>query len=181
MDVVRFGKLLGVATGGGDRDRLGFGFVIFLPVDRLEVDRCAGVSDLLGWVLLGAGDTAFGLNFCSVESGSGFASGSVGGFVDRRKSAKSIPVCLTLPSLGTPLELVDLAVLGRDCSVWILEVFITGTEVGGAADFKLAGFERRPFKPLSETPERLVEGRPASIGGGPDRIKSANSAVPVRL
>lgn len=44
------------------------------------------------------------------------------------------------------------------------------------------GLDRSPFNPLSDTIERLVAGRPSSNDGGPDdRMKSARSAVSVRL
>lgn len=61
--------------------RLGFGFVIFLPVDAADVDRCSGDMAFVGRAMFADGATPLSL----VGSLPDTASGPV----DRMKSAKS--------------------------------------------------------------------------------------------
>lgn len=88
------------------------------------------------------------------------------------KSAKSRVDSVFWVSRGAP---GDFAIVCLERWVSVFGFSNVGGKVGSGA-----GLDLSPSRPLSDTIERLVEGRVASVGGGPDvRMKSASSAVPV--
>ena len=149
--------------------------MIFLPVDAADVVRLSGDMALVGRGFFVDGIAAF----LSIPTS---LIATTSGPVDRMKSAKSRVVSNSgWAFLGGPFA--DLAVAGLE--YWLGDDVVSREGpvacTIGALDVAVA-FDRSPFDPLSDTIERLVDGRPASTEGGPDdRMKSARSAVSVRL